>query len=150
MERLIILFYHPKDPKNLEDIAAMAERLGGETLAIPRPGGPRVEETRARIVSLEEARRLVEGCHRILLETYGLTYLDEAEIDCGAQCITLILGAEDYGVPRHVAEALEPHTIARIPMAVEGMSYNVASTAAMALYEIVSRCGRPKNTTRHD
>ncbi len=138
--RVLLIFYHPKDPKNVEDIARVSRSVGAELLVIPRSNGPRIEEESARIVTLEEAVDETRRCYRVLLETYGFTYLDEARIECGNECITLILGAEDYGVPRHVAEMLQPHVVARIPMRVEGMSYNVASSAVMALYEIVSRC----------
>lgn len=141
--RVVLLFYHPKDPKNVEDIARVASRLGAELLVVPRPGGPSLEgvEPRPRIVSLEEAAEELRGCFKLLLETYGFRYLDEVELDCGRGCIALILGAEDYGFPRHLAEALGVDEVARIPMAVEGMSYNVASSAVMGLYEVYSRCG---------
>ena len=140
--RLLLVFYHPKDPKNVEDIAIVAERVGAELVVVPRPGGPSLEGVhgRFRTASLGEVVEELRGCYRVLVETYGFTYLDEAPVDCSARCIALILGAEDYGVPRHVADALEPDVVARIPMAVEGMSYNVASSAVMALYEVVARC----------
>lgn len=142
--KLLLVFYHPKDPKNVEDIALVAERLGAELLVVPRPHGPSLDGLRGRFetLSLEELVERVKGCYRVLVETYGFSYLDEAPIDCSAACIALFLGAEDYGIPRHVADLLEPHVVARIPMAVEGMSYNVASSAVMALYEVVSRCRR--------
>ena len=137
--RIVLLFYHPKDPKNVEDIAKIASSTGAELLVVPRPGGPRLEPQGYKLVSLEEAVKELSGCFKVLLETYGFQYLDEAKVDCG-DCVALILGAEDYGVPRHIADMLEPHVVARIPMRVEGMSYNVASSATMGLYEIVSRC----------
>ena len=142
MSGITLLFYHPKDPKNVEDIARVSERLGVELLVVPRPGGPSLEglEVGFKSVSLEEAIRMLKRCYRVLVETYGFRYIDEAPIDCDAECIALILGAEDYGVPRHIADMLEPHVVARIPMAVEGMSYNVASSAVMALYEVIARC----------
>ena len=141
--RVVILFYHPKDPKNVEDIARVASRLGVELLVVPRPGGPSLGgvEPRPRIVSLGEAAELLRGCFKVLLETYGFRYLDEVGLDCEAGCVALLLGAEDYGMPRHVAEALGVDEVARIPMAVEGMSYNVASSAVMGLYEVFARCG---------
>ncbi len=137
--RILLVFYHPKDPKNVEDIARVSRSIGAELIAVPRPGGPRLEEGLARLATLEEVLGEVRSCYRILLETYGFTYLDEARVECG-ECIALFLGAEDYGVPRHIADVIQPHVVARIPMRVEGMSYNVASSAVMALYEIVSRC----------
>ncbi len=140
MTRVRILFYHPKDPQNVDDIARIASALGAELLVVPRPGSS-LEPRGYRLVGLEEAREELRGCYRLLLETYGFNYLHEAPIDCDAPCIALILGAEDYGVPRHVADVLEPSVVARIPMAVEGMSYNVAASATMALYEVYSRCG---------
>ncbi len=137
--RLLLVFYHPKDPKNVEDIARVAASVGAELVVVPRPGS-RLEASGYRVASLEEVVGELRRCYRLLLETYGFQYLHEARVDCSAECVALILGAEDYGVPRHVADVLEPHAVARIPMAVEGMSYNVAASATMGLYEVVHRC----------
>ncbi len=150
--RVLIVFYHPKDPKNVEDIARVAAGVGAELVVVPRPGS-RLEPSGYRVASLEEVAEELKPCYRLLLETYGFHYLHEARIDCKTGCIALILGAEDYGVPRHVADVLEPHVVARIPMAVEGMSYNVAASATMGLYEVVRRCAlhrRSRSAERED
>jgi len=82
----------------------------------------------------------------IVLETYGLMYIDEAvrllsqNGDTG--CIAVTLGAEDYGIPPEVAARLPGrHVTAKIPTAVQGMSYNVVVSAAIALYEVERATG---------
>lgn len=74
----------------------------------------------------------------IVLETYGTKYITEIEIH-GLSSIVLIIGAEDYGIPISEASKLPRSIIARLPVSVEGMSYNVVSSLVMALYELKRR-----------
>jgi len=134
--KIVVVFYHPKDPANVEDMKRIVEDLGGDLLIIPRKG---VLEDHPNAVSLEEAITRVSVCKKILLETYGFNRLDEIGLECG-KCIAIIVGAEDYGVPPAIGEKFSPDVVARIPMAVEGMSYNVVSTVVMALAEITYKC----------
>lgn len=141
-----VVFYHPKNPQNLHDVAALAASLRANLYVILRPGVDYKLEmlqyrarTRLKIVqSMAEAVNSIGDAVYIVLETYGDRYLHEIEID--KDKVAVIIGAEDYGVPRHVLDSLEkPIVVAKIPTAVQGMSYNVASSLAMALYEVVRR-----------
>ncbi|HIP65723.1 MAG TPA: hypothetical protein EYH08_04255 [Pyrodictium sp.] len=134
--KIVVVFYHPKDPANVEDMKRIVEDFGGDLLIIPRKG---VLEDHPNAVSFEEAVSRIRSCEKILLETYGFNRLDEIDLEC-SRCIAIIVGAEDYGVPQTVGEKFSPDVVARIPMAVEGMSYNVVSTVVMALAEIVYKC----------
>ncbi|BES82033.1 TrmH family RNA methyltransferase [Pyrodictium abyssi] len=141
-----VVFYHPKNPQNLHDVAALAASLRANLYVIPRPGVDYKLEmlqyrarTRLKIVqSMAEAVNSIGDAVYTVLETYGDRYLHEIEID--GDKVAVIIGAEDYGVPRHVLDSLEkPIVVAKIPTAVQGMSYNVAASLAMALYEVVRR-----------
>ena len=134
--KIVVVFYHPKDPANVEDMKRIVEDLNGDLLIIPRKG---VLEDHPNAVSLEEAIARISACEKVLLETYGFEHLDDVNLEC-SKCVAIIVGAEDYGVPPTVGEKFLPDAIARVPMAVEGMSYNVVSTVVMALTEIVYKC----------
>ena len=134
--KIVVVFYHPKDPANVEDMKRIVEDIGGDLLIIPRKG---VLEDHPNAVSLEEAIARISACEKVLLETYGFDRLDEVDLECG-KCIAIIVGAEDYGVPLAISEKFSPNVVARMPMAVEGMSYNVVSTVVMALTEILYKC----------
>lgn len=76
----------------------------------------------------------------IVLETYGSVRVDRLAGHCQRTNCVLVVGAEDYGIPLEEAEKLPGERIyARLPTAVWGMSYNVASAVAMAVYELFVR-----------
>ena len=149
-----VVFYHPKNPQNLHDVAALAASLRASLYVVPRPGVDYKLEmlqgrvrTRLRIVqSIEEAENEIGDALYIVLETYGDKYIHEVEIN--NERVAIIIGAEDYGVPQHVLGSIgKPTVVAKIPTAVQGMSYNVAASLAMALYEVVRKLqsGKPLN-----
>ena len=91
--------------------------------------------------SLDEVvRMLPSDTFYVVLETYGLRFLHEAEIPLENH-IAIVVGAEDYGIPEEAVAVIpeQSRVVARIPGAVQGMSYNVASTVAMAVYEVERR-----------
>ncbi|KSW11972.1 hypothetical protein CF15_04045 [Pyrodictium occultum] len=143
---LSVIFYHPKNPQNLHDVAALAASLRARLYVVPRPGVDYKLEMlqgrlRSRLVmvgSLAEAVDRIGDANYIVLETYGNKYLHEVKME--GDSIVLVIGAEDYGIPPSLLEALKrPVTVAKIPTAVQGMSYNVAASLAMALYEVYRR-----------
>lgn len=144
-----ILFYHPKNPQNLADIAALARHVGAALLIIRRPGS----EAHKHVVypnslhvevyeSIEAYAAAVpqrQAVH-IVLETYGSVRVDRLTGYCRHTGCVMVVGAEDYGIPLEEAEKLPGKRIyARLPAAVWGMSYNVASAVAMAVYELFVR-----------
>jgi len=90
------------------------------------------------LLSLEElAAELGDDVFYLVLETYGTVLLSEVDLS-SMEKLALVLGAEDYGIPPEEVGKLpkERTVVARIPSTVQGMSYNVASTLAMAVYEV--------------
>ena len=149
-----VIFYHPKNPQNLHDVATLAATIRADLYVIPRPGVDYKLETlqqkartRLHIVqSMEETVNAIGEAMYVVLETYGTKYLHEVELS--RERIVVVIGAEDYGIPHHVVEAIpEPKAVAKIPTAVQGMSYNVAASLAIALYEVVrgTQSGKPRN-----
>lgn len=145
--KLAIIFYHPKNPLNLADVASLAASQRAPLYVVKRPGLDPAGLLRERPPRLElhfhdtleeVATALGSGWGYIVLETYGDRLLHETPLP--AERVALVVGAEDYGIPREEAAKLpEPKVYARIPSAVYGMSYNVATTVAMALYEVKRR-----------
>jgi len=134
--RLVVVAYMLRDERNLGDIAAIASSLGAECLVVERPGGPGAPMG-CRSVSAGELRGLLGGCRVVVLETYGDRLVTDG-LPCGG-CVAVVVGAEDYGVPRELAAGLGAD-VYLIPVAVEGMSYNVVSSLVMALYELARSC----------
>ncbi|MET1101477.1 MAG: TrmH family RNA methyltransferase [Pyrodictiaceae archaeon] len=152
---LAIIFHHPKDLRNLADVARIAARLGARLLVVSRPGRPDIIDYAVNsgayvASSLEEAIRLLGSDYElVVLESYGDTCIEEYEPS--TERIALIIGAEDYGVPRQLIERLPVRpVIAKIPMAVQGMSYNVVVALAIALMIVthkLKRMGRLRGET---
>lgn len=137
-----IVFYHPKNPQNLSDVASIAASLRVPLYVVRRPGAQYSFQAppRARIIYVDdpsEVRGLPEGTVFLVLETYALRYMNEVEIP---EKVALVVGAEDYGIPEKEAAKLPGKVVtAKIPVAVMGMSYNVVVTVSMAVYEIKRR-----------
>ena len=138
-----IAFYHPKNPQNVADLASLAAHKRSRLFIVPRPGQepPVPSMVRGSIVvisDLAEIGRYLDRAGFLVLETYGVRYLHEVELS--GECIVIVVGAEDYGVPKDELGKLPgSYVIARIPVAVQGMSYNVVMSAAIAIYELERR-----------
>jgi tRNA (cytidine/uridine-2'-O-)-methyltransferase len=145
--RISISFYHPKNPQNLWDVAAIAEYLNANLYVIPRPSIdykldrlPESMRKKIRFLSnLAELKSYEPKAEYIVLETYGDKLITELSVSCGRD-IVLIVGAEDYGIPPESLSVLDNYTVYLIPVAVEGMSYNVVTSIIMAIYEIFNAC----------
>ena len=136
---LVLVLYHLKNPRNVSDIAALANSLGAEVILVRRPDAQQALSGVRQADSLSEA---VTGyCSRgyrvLVLETYGEP-VERVIKGLGAGGVVVLVGAEDYGIPREEIEALKAQgcsvSAARLPMAVPATSYNVASSVAMLLY----------------
>ncbi len=135
-----IVFYHPKNPRNVSDMAAIAGELGTPFIVVARPGE---EYTGVRVVqSIEEAVEAITSKDDVVLvlETYGES-VERVLTGClqGAGGIAIILGAEDYGVPIVEVEKLKLKRrvcVAKLPVRALGHSYNVVSSLVMILYEL--------------
>ena len=141
--RLSIAFYHPKNPQNLWDVAAVAEALNANLYVVPRPSAdykldqlPRAMRSKVKLIgSLSELKALEKDAEFIVLETYGDRLITELSLEC--RDVVVIVGAEDYGVPVEALSGLDSYSTYLIPVAVEGMSYNVVTSIVMAVYEIL-------------
>lgn len=87
---------------------------------------------------LSELRRYEPSAKILLLETYANKLITEVSIE-PSKSVVLVFGAEDYGIPPNEAEKLGEREELLIPVAVEGMSYNVVASIVMALYEVKLR-----------
>lgn len=137
------MFYHPKNHLNLHDAAYITYSIGSVLYVVPRSKVeykleilPEKIRNRIRIIgSIDEVTRYEPDSFYIVLETYGIRYLSEVRIPYDRN-VVLIIGAEDYGVPRDELSTLPHHVVAKLPVSVEGMSYNVVASLVMALYEL--------------
>ncbi len=136
-----IVFYHPKNPQNLLDVASIAAIRRVPLYVVKRPG--QLYEIMQRpglhvewLEDIEELRDHVQPEDMILvLETYGLRYLHETDL-ASAKRLWIVVGAEDYGIPPDEAARLPGRrVVAKIPIAVQGMSYNVVVSLSIAVYE---------------
>ncbi len=131
------MFYHPKERANVEDIVRICSALGCEVLVIPRTGSKGPVCSLAKCVdNIMEAMDYVAKCKVIALETCGS---EEALLKASNEpCLSVILGAEDYGLPKEVIELVKKMGgyIARIPMSGYGVSYNVVTSLILLLTEI--------------
>jgi|GEM_PF-3286833 len=143
-----ILFYHPKNPQNLADIATLAAHKRIPLVVVKRPGtalpGRQQLPPRAQVEFVERIQQVEDiisvNALYVVLETYGLSYVHELELGADVECVVLVVGAEDYGIPEEVVGELPGEKIiAKIPVSVQGMSYNVVVSTAIGLYELEKR-----------
>ena len=141
--RISILFYHPKNHLNLHDAAYVAYSVGSMLYVVPRPQTDYKlemlpDKIRNRIIMLDKLADIVNyesDSLTIILETYGTRYLSELDLN-DVDKIVLGIAAEDYGIPYKELATLHDYIVAKLPLSVEGMSYNVVSSLVMALYEL--------------
>ena len=86
-----------------------------------------------------------------MLETYADKHLDAIEevLKDYTSRLVILVGAEDYGIPLNEIKKLpHPRHIVRIPVSVQGTSYNVVVATVIALYEITRAFSKKSPTTR--
>lgn len=139
----LIVFYHPKDYENVRDVICVAKSLGISKIAIvKRPGieCSRITVWGVRLFdSLDDVIKAYQGLKYIVLETYGFSDMSLLRNSCGKR-LGVILGAEDYGIPRHIVESIPDKLIIRLPMKVASASYNVVTALVILLYELMKQC----------
>ncbi len=137
MKRLRILLYHPKNPRNLRDAAALANTVNAELAVVHRPGVDLQYPRDVKVYSnLSEA---IEGFTSIVFfETYGKPFDQIIEVFDMGDSLALVFGAEDYGIPlaeiERVKSVVGNVAVARLTASTPMMSYNVVSSIAIALY----------------
>jgi tRNA (cytidine/uridine-2'-O-)-methyltransferase len=144
MVEISVVFYHPKNPRNVSDLLTLIKHFEGKVVVVKREGAPMA------IPGVEVREDLVDAVKRlaktgrpfiVVLETYGV-HIDDISIP-RTDHLVVIVGAEDYGVPEHEVERLKSLgyevAVARLPMAVPGTSYNVVASFAILLYELKRR-----------
>ncbi len=145
--KIHIVFYHPKNPLNLQDTISVASEVSADIIVVKRPGHNYGNHYTALFYDDLVDAVLSTKCKQVLLlETYGSLLLWEAISTIKhSECVIVLIGAEDYGVPLWEVERLQANTFtvitAKIPVNAVGMSYNVVSALIMALYELMRQCG---------
>jgi len=93
----------------------------------------------AKCVDLDEALKIVSGCMIIALETSG-KLVDTLNFPTSG-CASIVLGAEDYGIPSHILSLLRSKgaIVVRLPMSRYGVSYNVVTSLVMLLTDLSIR-----------
>jgi len=135
--------YKLKNIQNIKDIADICLNIGAQAWLVLREDvtysdiPPNVHT----VISLEEAvNNIGRDITYIVLETYSNRYLSELPDDILKSDLCLVVGAEDIGFPESEISKLPPNTyVAKIPMGIQGMSYNVVSSLVMAIEEITLR-----------
>ncbi len=130
---LRIVFYHPKEVANVEDILSLCREIGCKLVAVPR--GSNREEVCKLVECFDDIlAALSPNCATLVLETSGSTCIPELR----ESCINVVLGAEDYGLPPVVIKELVERgaKIVKIPMSRYGVSYNVVTALVLLLTEI--------------
>ncbi len=132
-----VLMYKLKNVQNIVDIAEICRLVGASPWLVPREDS--VLELPSNINVVHSLERAVECVGRdltyLVLETYGDRFLSELpdEVFLGETC--LVVGAEDFGFPESEVSKLPRAYVAKIPVGVQGASYNVVSSLVMALEE---------------
>ncbi len=138
-----VLMYKLKNVQNIRDIAEICKNINAEAWLIAREDVT-YEELPPNIniaTTLEEAvEHIGRSVTYIVLETYSNRYLSELPEEVFSEDICIVVGAEDIGFPESEIPKLPKVYVAKIPMGIQGMSYNVVSSLVMAIEEIVSRC----------
>jgi len=106
-------------------------------LAIPRAESSSDPCGIVRCVDEEGALSEISRCKILVLETEGID-LHLARLVDEKICISVVLGAEDYGIPKEFIESLKSAgaIVVRIPMCSYGVSYNVVTSLVILLTEL--------------
>jgi len=133
------VFYHPKERENVRELLSISQRLRAELVIVPRPTGRNLCSL-ARCVDLEDVKALVSGSTVVVLETTGIDILQVPLHDLCKGPLSIVVGAEDYGVPPQAILSLNPSYVIRLPMSVAGASYNVVSSLVILLTHLEIAC----------
>ena len=145
---LLMILDQVTDPHNVGAVLRAAAAFGADAVIVPDRHAPEITGTLAKtasgaveVVPLIRVGNLARAMEQIKQSGFWTVGLDErgektlAEIDPGPKC-ALVMGAED-GIRRLTAEACDH--LARLPTRPPIASLNVATAAAVSLYEIARR-----------
>lgn len=149
----LIVLDHVTDPRNLGAIARTAVAAGAPRLVIPRRRGSPVTPAafktaagaleRARICQVSSIPETIRRLSQMDVWTVGLAAEAPASIfglPLLADPVALVVGAENRGISRLVAERVDQ--LASIPMASGVESLNASVAAGLALFELARMRGR--------
>jgi len=124
-------------------MVAIAQLLKASLVVVPRPG----REDLCSLAECMDLQRVLERLRRsttIVLETNGedISRIPLLRL-CGVE-LSIVLGAEDYGIPPNIIALIRPDYVVRLPMSVVGASYNVVSSLIILLthLDLVCRSSR--------
>ncbi len=159
ISELFIIFYHPKDPRNVVDIAnliiGISKRYGirCSLIIVPRNDVDKevfnviANELREKLIvshSLEEIVHSLKNrnCLMVVFETIARSTPDVIREHGCSECVAVFVGAEDYGIPTKYISLIESYggLAVKIPQKVMGFSLNVVVSSYIALYEILRLC----------
>ena len=140
-----IALYEPEIPPNTGNAMRLAANTGAD-LALIEPLGFEMTNTRLKRAGLDYREiatttvypdfdaflRVVEGRRLLAFSTRGKTRYDQ--IDYHSDDV-LLFGPETRGLPDDLLESLPLDQRARIPMAENSRSINLANAISIALYE---------------
>ncbi len=141
-----IVMYKLKNVKNIIDIVEISYNIGAVPVLILREDFQEVEQIKNKVViyeNIEELLREIGNRKVIVLETYGDKYVHELDLRPGED-VCIMVGSEDLGVPEDEVKKLPNYDIVKIPMLIQGTSYNVVSSLVMLLQELYVRKGMMK------
>ena len=140
-----IALFEPEIPPNTGNAMRLAANTGAD-LALIEPLGFEMTDTRLKRAgldyreiatttvypNLEAFLDVVEGRRLLAFSTRGKTRYDRIEYRLDD---VLLFGPETRGLPDELLESLHPDHRARIPMASNSRSINLANSISIALFE---------------
>lgn len=136
---ITVLFYHPKDIKNVIDIHNLLNSINGKLIIIPRNENPEVIEYCYKsgietYLNFDKFLEVYRDRKFLILETYGNKFIQEVNVNENS---IIVLGAEDYGFPKELLNKIPDYEVVKIPMGIQGGSYNVVTCLVILIYEIL-------------
>ncbi len=151
---VVLVLDRVQDPQNVGAVLRSAAAFGALAVVLPAHGAPSSEGALAKAASgalerlpLVRATNLARALDRLKEGGFWVCGLDESAPDLFSAKdlglrVALVLGAEGEGMRRLVRERCD--FLARLPTREGFPTLNVSNAAAVALYELLRRCGGGK------
>ncbi len=123
------------------DITSICRDIGARLIVIPRPSSSfDLKYLSSLGIDIADSLSFIKqyidkGYQIVVLETYGSISIDLFKPS--SDRIVVVLGAEDYGLPKDEISKLGPADIVRIDMAIDGFSLNVVSALVIFLTKLL-------------